>query len=298
MNWLTSIPSSQTSQPSPQAPRVGLSQSSSTKRMSWRRRIDAERREAAEIEILAVGRRRLQDDLKLVIMLQPVRVFAIAAVGRAARWLDIGGAPRFRPERAQGGRRVERAGADFDIVGLQDHAALLRPKTLQIQNQGLKARPAAQLLSHNCSSRDLPDGSTRLRAGRPAAIARAGRNIGPAYAAGNQSSIASRPRRRRGRARGAGAPRGGAAIHPARNVPDGQRSRDQQNELRDRDRHHGASKAKDTSKTSSVVSGYRPKRAHNARASTQSSNSATDAAIAPSDAIAGRSRGSHQRRRR
>ncbi|CFU82657.1 Uncharacterised protein [Bordetella pertussis] len=34
MNWVTSMPLSQTSQPRPQAPSVGFSQSSSTKRMS------------------------------------------------------------------------------------------------------------------------------------------------------------------------------------------------------------------------------------------------------------------------
>ena len=96
------------------------------------RRVDAERREAAEIQILAVGRRRLQDDLELVIMLQPVRVLAVAPVGRPARRLDIGGAPRLRPERAQGGRRVERAGADLDIVGLQDARSPAPPNNAAI----------------------------------------------------------------------------------------------------------------------------------------------------------------------
>src|SRR5699024_6224070 len=35
VNWVISIPSSHTSQPSPAAPRVGFSQLSSTKRISW-----------------------------------------------------------------------------------------------------------------------------------------------------------------------------------------------------------------------------------------------------------------------
>ena len=73
-------------------------------------------------------------------MLQPVGVLAIAAVGRPARRLDIGGAPRLRPERAQRRRRMERAGADLDVVGLQDHAALRRPEALQFQDQALKAQ--------------------------------------------------------------------------------------------------------------------------------------------------------------
>ena len=133
------MPSSQTSQPSPQAPSVGLSQSSSTKRMSCRVGSMPSAAQAAEIELLAVGRRRLQDHLELVIVLQPVRVLAIAAVRRPARGLHIGGAPRLGPERAQRRRRMEGAGAHLHVVGLQDHAALLRPVSLQRQDQRLEA---------------------------------------------------------------------------------------------------------------------------------------------------------------
>src|SRR5690606_4191609 len=45
-------------------------------------RIDAEARERTEIELLEVMRRRLDDDLELVIVLQPVRILAITTVGR------------------------------------------------------------------------------------------------------------------------------------------------------------------------------------------------------------------------
>ena len=97
-----------------------------------------------EIELLDVRRRRLHDDLELVIVLQPVRVFAVAAVFRAARRLHVGGRPRFRPERAQRRRRMERAGADFHVVGLEDDAAFGAPKTLQRQDQVLKSLPWTQ----------------------------------------------------------------------------------------------------------------------------------------------------------
>ena len=60
------------------------------------REVDADRGEAAEVQLLQVGRARLQDHLILVIMLQPVGVLAIAAVGRAAARLDEGGVPRLR----------------------------------------------------------------------------------------------------------------------------------------------------------------------------------------------------------
>ena len=74
------MPFSQTSQPRPQAPSVGFSQSSSTKRMSFVLQVEAERLERAEVELEDVGRRRLQHHLVLVVVLQAVRVLAVAAV--------------------------------------------------------------------------------------------------------------------------------------------------------------------------------------------------------------------------
>src|SRR3546814_5931661 len=57
-------------------------------------RVDADRGEAAQILLLNIGRRRLQDDLILIIMLKAVGVLAIEAVGRTTARLDIGGVPR------------------------------------------------------------------------------------------------------------------------------------------------------------------------------------------------------------
>ncbi len=102
--------------------------------------VDADRGEAREIKLLAVCRGRLQDHLKLVMQLQPVRVVAIAAICRPARGLDISGAPGLGAERLQRRRRMKRARADLDIVGLEDHAALPRPIALQLEDQRLKAQ--------------------------------------------------------------------------------------------------------------------------------------------------------------
>ena len=85
-----------------------------------------------------VGGRGLQHDLVLVVVLQPVRVVAVAAVLRPAARLHVGGVPGLGPDRAQEGRGVESARADFHVVGLQQHAALLGPVALQRQDQFLE----------------------------------------------------------------------------------------------------------------------------------------------------------------
>src|SRR5690606_13278704 len=76
--------------------------------------------------------------LVLVVVLQPVGVLAIAAVLRSARGLDVGGAPRFGPDRAQEGGRVEGAGADLHVVRLEQRAALAVPVLLESQDDSLE----------------------------------------------------------------------------------------------------------------------------------------------------------------
>ena len=95
---------------------------------------------AGQQQFLRIGRGRLHDDLVLIIMLQPVGVLAVAAIGGAAARLDIGGAPGLRPQGAQRGGGVEGAGAHLHIIGLQDHAALARPELVQAQDQFLETR--------------------------------------------------------------------------------------------------------------------------------------------------------------
>ena len=136
MNCVTSMPSHHTSQPRPQAPSVGLSQSSSTKRMSCSIGSMPMRAEALQVEILEVRRRRLHDHLELVVVLQPVGVLAVAAILGPARGLHVGGVPGLGAERAQGGGRMEGAGAHLHVVGLQDDAALLAPELLQASGSG------------------------------------------------------------------------------------------------------------------------------------------------------------------
>ncbi len=94
--------------------------------------------EAFHIKLADVRRRWFKDHLKLVIMLQSIGVFAIAAIVGSARGLDIGGFPRFLSERAQSGSGVEGSGAHFDIVGLEQHTAFLAPKFLQSEDHILE----------------------------------------------------------------------------------------------------------------------------------------------------------------
>ena len=71
-------------------------------------------------------------------MLQPVGIFAITPILGAARRLYIRRTPRLRPQRAQGGGRMERPGADFHIVRLQNHAALIGPELVQVEDELLE----------------------------------------------------------------------------------------------------------------------------------------------------------------
>ena len=93
--------------------------------------VNAEDLQALEIELLDIVRRWLQDDLILVIMLQAVWVVAIAAIRRTTARLNIGDVPWFWPERAQEGGRIHRAGALFDVVWLQNDAAVVAPILIQ-----------------------------------------------------------------------------------------------------------------------------------------------------------------------
>ena len=127
------------------------------------RGIDADRGERFQIELLNVRRRRLQDHLELVIMLQPVGVFAVAAVLGPPRRLHIGRVPPLRAERAQRGGGMKGAGADFHVVGLQDHAALVGPEALQRQDQSLERAFRAHMRGQRIHRRFLIQGRPKAR---------------------------------------------------------------------------------------------------------------------------------------
>ena len=109
-------------------------------------RINPDHAEAVEIELLDIGRARLQDYLILVIMLEPVGIFAVAPVCRPPARLDEGGVPRFGAQRAQGGGGMEGARPHPHIVRLEDQAALRTPEIVQREDHVLKR--AGRLARH------------------------------------------------------------------------------------------------------------------------------------------------------
>src|SRR5688572_29510158 len=105
-------------------------------------RVDAQALQRVEVQLLDIRRRGFQDDLVLVIVLQAVRIVAVAPVLRPARGLHVRRAPGLGADRAQEGGGVEGAGADFHVVGLQQLASLAVPESVQLQDELLEGRHA------------------------------------------------------------------------------------------------------------------------------------------------------------
>ena len=84
---------------------------------------------------------RLEDHLELEVLLQAVRVLAVAAVGRAAATARRRRRSTARARGAQQRRRVERAGADLGVVRRHDQAAVVGPVAGQACDHILEACP-------------------------------------------------------------------------------------------------------------------------------------------------------------
>ena len=87
--------------------------------------------ERGEVLLLDVRRGRLEDDLELLVLVEAVRVLAVAPVGGAPRGLHVADLPRPRAEHAEERLRVHGAGAHLGVPGLVDEAAPLRPEALE-----------------------------------------------------------------------------------------------------------------------------------------------------------------------
>ncbi len=100
---------------------------------------------ALEVDVEDIGRSRFQEHLILQELLHAYRVLAVASVLGPPRGLDVGGLPRLRPEAAEERGRVERPGAHLRVVRLDDHAAVVGPVPLEIENDVLKEHGLSSL---------------------------------------------------------------------------------------------------------------------------------------------------------
>src|ERR1700730_9481266 len=101
-------------------------------------KIDSNRGEALEVNVLDINRRRFEDDLKLQVLVQPVGILAAAPVGERTARLRVRDAIRGRSEHAKESFGVHGPCPDFHIIRLLQYATLPRPKLRQFQNQILK----------------------------------------------------------------------------------------------------------------------------------------------------------------
>ena len=96
----------------------------------------------AEVLVLDVRRGRLEDHLELLVLVEAVRVLAVAAVGGPARGLHVADLPRPRAEHAEEGLRVHRARPHLGVPRLVDEAAPLRPEALEREDDLLERHRA------------------------------------------------------------------------------------------------------------------------------------------------------------
>lgn len=100
--------------------------------------IDSEGLEAAKIEILRVGWRRLEDYLVLIVFLNTVGIVPITSVRRPSRGHHISHPIRLGSENTKKSFRGHGAGADFEIVRLLESTSMPVPVAFQGQDDLLK----------------------------------------------------------------------------------------------------------------------------------------------------------------
>jgi len=100
--------------------------------------VDANGAQRCEVEVLHIGRRRLEDDLILHVLEEAIGILTVAAIGGAARGLNVSDAIGLGAEHAKECLGSHGASADFNIVGLLQNATVIGPKTLQTKNEFLK----------------------------------------------------------------------------------------------------------------------------------------------------------------
>ena len=88
-----------------------------------RAQVDPAGLETLEVQLLDFIRCGLENDLKLMVLEQTVRIFAESSVGRTARRLHVRDAPVSRPKHPQERFRMHRSGAHLDVERLLKQAS-------------------------------------------------------------------------------------------------------------------------------------------------------------------------------
>ena len=103
-----------------------------------RAQIDPGGFEALQVELLNFVRRRLQNDLELLVLEQPVRVLTEAAVGGPTRRLDVRDIPGFLPKHPQERLGMHRPRAHLDVEWLVQQAAARGPELREPEDELLQ----------------------------------------------------------------------------------------------------------------------------------------------------------------
>ena len=83
----------------------------------------------------------------LEVFVEAIGIFAVAAIGRAARRLHVGHAIRRGTEDAKESFGMHCAGANFGVVRLLEHAAFFSPELHELEDQVLEGKPRFGLAS-------------------------------------------------------------------------------------------------------------------------------------------------------
>jgi hypothetical protein len=100
--------------------------------------VDPKGLQAIEIDFLDVEGRGFDNHLILIIVLEPVGILSVSAIGRSPRGLNIGHSPRLRTQGPEKGGRMKGPGTYLHVIGLLDNTSLICPESLQGKDQFLK----------------------------------------------------------------------------------------------------------------------------------------------------------------
>src|SRR5581483_9130273 len=96
-------------------------------------------------------------DLVLVVMLEAVGIVAVAPVLGTPRRLHVRRLPGLGPDRTQEARGVEGARAHLHVVRLHEHAALLVPVPLELEDQFLEREHGVAFEAPDSTGFPMPD---------------------------------------------------------------------------------------------------------------------------------------------